>query len=203
MKMYSYEGKNLQEIKAEAFKKLNANEEELYVREEEIAGGFLKLKKYKLYVITKDDVVKYAKQYIIDIAKYMGINVTIEAKKREKYIELNLFSENSSILIGKNGRTIEAMQMLIKTSIYNTTGFRVNVIIDVEDYKEKNNKHLEYTVTKIAKEVRNTGVEAKLDPMNSYERRIVHNAVNKIKGVMTESVGEEPNRCVVIKKKDE
>ena len=133
----------------------------------------------------------------------MGINVNIEAKKRDHFIQLNLFSENSSILIGKGGKTIDAMQTLIKNSILNTTGFKVNIMIDVEDYKEKINKHLEYDVKKIAREVRQTGIDAKLDPMNSYERRIVHNAVNEIKGVSTISEGEEPNRYVVIRKNEE
>jgi len=203
MKLYEYEGKNLEELKEKALTELNANEDELYIRETEQAGGFLKAKKYKLTIATKDDVVKYIKDYIVDIAKYMGISVNIEAKKREKYIQINLFSESSSILIGKNGRTLEAMQLLIKNSILNQTGFKINVILDVEDYKEKNNRHLEFSVKKIAREVRRTGVDAKLDPMNSYERRIVHNAVSQVKGVTTHSEGEEPNRYVIIKKEDE
>ncbi len=203
MKIYEYEGKNLIELKEKAFTELNANEEELYVREIEEAGGFLKSKKYKLEIVTKDDVLKYIKNYIVDIVKYMGITVNIEAKKREKYVQINLFSENSSILIGKNGRTLEALQILIKSSLLNQTGFRINVIIDVEDYKEKINKNLEYNAKKIAYEVRKTGVDAKLDPMNSYERRIVHNAISKIKGVSTKSEGEEPNRYVVIRKEEE
>lgn len=203
MELYEFEGKSIEEVKEKALSELNASEEELYIRESEIAGGFLKSKKYKLEIITKDDTVKFAKNFIVEIAKQMGININIEAKKREKYIQLNLFSENSSILIGKNGRTIEAMQLLIKSAILNQTGFKVNVIIDVEDYKEKINQHLEFNVKKIAREVKKTGVEAKLDPMNSYERRIVHNAVNSIKGVTTVSEGEEPNRYVVIKKEVE
>lgn len=202
MKLYEYEGKNLEELKEKALTELNANEDELYIRESEEAGGLFKSKKYKLTIATKDDVVKYVKDYIVDIAKYMGINVNIEAKKREKYIQINLFSESSSILIGKNGRTLEAMQLLIKNSILNQTGFKINVILDVEDYKEKNNRHLEFNVKKIAKEVRRTGVDAKLDPMNSYERRIVHNAVGQIKGVTSHSEGEEPNRYVVITKEE-
>ena len=133
----------------------------------------------------------------------MGINVNIEVKKRETHIQANIFSENSSILIGKNGKNLDALQLLLKNSILNKTGFRINVILDVEDYKEKNNRHLEYNVKKIAREVRKTGVDAKLDPMNSYERRIVHNAVSTIKGVTSKSEGEEPNRCVVIKKEEE
>ena len=202
MKLYEYEGKNLEELKEKALTELNANEDELYIRESEEAGGLFKSKKYKLTIATKDDVVKYVKDYIVDIAKYMGINVNIEAKKREKYIQINLFSESSSILIGKNGRTLEAMQLLIKNSILNQTGFKINVILDVEDYKEKNNRHLEYDVKKIAREVRKTGIDAKLDPMNSYERRIVHNAVGQIKGVTSHSEGEEPNRYVVITKEE-
>jgi len=203
MEIHKYEGKNLVELKEKALTELNASVDELYIRESEEAGGFLKSKKYKLEIVTKDDVVKYVKDFIVDVVKYMGVSVNIEAKRREKYIQINLFSENSSILIGKNGRTLEAMQTLIKNSLLNKTGFRINVIIDVEDYKEKINKNLEYNVKKIAYEVRKTGVEAKLDPMNSYERRIVHNAIGKIKGVTTKSEGEEPNRCVVIRKEDE
>ena len=198
MEILVYEGKNLNELKEKAFSELNASENELYIRETEEVKGLLKTKKYKLEILTKDDVVKYIKNYIIDVAKNMGITVNIEAKKRENYIQINLFSENSSILIGKNGRTMEALQYLIKNSIFNKTGFKINVILDVEDYKEKINKHLEYNVKKIAREVRKTGVDAKLDPMNSYERRIVHNAVNEISGVVTKSEGEEPNRYIVI-----
>lgn len=203
MEILVYEGKNLNELKEKAFSELNASENELYIRETEEVKGLLKTKKYKLEILTKDDVVKYIKNYIIDVAKNMGITVNIEAKKRENYIQINLFSENSSILIGKNGRTMEALQYLIKNSIYNKTGFKINVILDVEDYKEKINRHLEYNVKKIAREVRKNGVDAKLDPMNSYERRIVHNAVNEIKGVSTISEGVEPNRYVVIKKDEQ
>ena len=203
MEIHVYESKNLVELKEKALTELNASEDELYIRECEEAGGFLKAKKYKLEIVTKNDVVKYVKDFIVDVVKYMGVSVNIEAKRREKYIQINLFSENSSILIGKNGRTLEAMQTLIKNSLLNKTGFRINVIIDVEDYKEKINKNLEYNVKKIAYEVRKTGIEAKLDPMNSYERRIVHNAIGKIKGVTTKSEGEEPNRCVVIRKEEE
>ena len=84
MKLYEYEGKNLEELKEKALTELNANEDELYIRESEEAGGLFKAKKYKLTIATKDDVVKYVKDYIVDIAKYMGISVKIEAKKREE-----------------------------------------------------------------------------------------------------------------------
>lgn len=200
MKIYEYEGKTLEEAKEKAFAELNAGEDELFIRETEEAKGFLKAKKIKLEIITKDDVIKFSKEYIIEIAKAMKATVNIEAKKREHFIQINMFSDNSSILIGRGGKTLESIQTMIKSSIFNTTGFRTNVVVDVEDYKEKVNQHLEYDAKNIAKEVRRTGIEAKLDPMNSYERRIVHSAVGEIQGVITISEGEEPNRYVVIKK---
>ena len=75
-------------------------------------------------------------------------------------------------------------------------------LIDVSDYKEKNDRRIERLAKKLAREVRETKVEVKMDSMNSYQRRLVHNILNNNKYVYTESVGEEPNRCVVIKPRD-
>jgi spoIIIJ-associated protein len=203
MKIHEYTAKTIEEAKEKALEELNVKEIDIYTKEEEEAGGLFKGKKAKLQVITKDDVISYCKEFITDVTKLMGINVNMEAKKRDTYIKINMFSDNNPILIGKMGKTIEALQILIKSSIQNTTGFHVSVILDVEDYKEKQQKNLEYNVKKIAYEVKRTGVEAKLDPMNSFERRIVHNVCNELGGVYTESTGEEPNRFVTIKKGEE
>lgn len=203
MKVNEYVAKTLEEAKEKAMNDLNMNEEEMYIKEEEEAGGFLKGKKAKVLVLTKDEVVKYCREFISKVSKLMGIEVNMEAKKRENYIKINLFSNNNPILIGKMGRTMESLQTLIRSSIQNTTGFKINVILDVEDYKEKQEKNLEYTARRIAIEVKRTGIEAKLDPMNSYERRIVHNICNEVGGVTTDSSGEEPNRFITIRKKED
>ena len=79
----------------------------------------------------------------------------------------------------------------------------LKVNLDASNYKAKKNKNLEYEVKKIAKDVLKTKIDAKLDPMTSFERRIVHNVVNNFENLMTESVGETPNRCVVIKYKED
>jgi len=199
MKIYEYEGKTLEEAKEKAFAELNASEDELFIRETEEAKGFLKAKKIKLEIITKDDVIKFSKEYIIEIAKAMKATVNIEAKKREHFIQINMFSDNSSILIGRGGKTLEPIQTMIKSSIFNTTGFRTNVVVDVEDYKEKQLQRIEYLARKSANEVKATGNETKLDAMNSYERRIVHEEVSKVEGITTVSEGEEPNRYIIIK----
>ena len=102
----------------------------------------------------------------------------------------------------KNGKTISALQNVIKQIIYTRTSHNLHIILDVENYKENRSKNIEYLAKKLAREVAQTKVEVKMDCMNSYERRIVHSTLAENKYVYTESIGEEPNRCVVIKPKD-
>ena len=202
MKLFKYEGKNLDELKNKAFSDLNASENELFLKIDEEFVGILKKKKYILYVLIKEDVVKYIKNYIYDITKYMGINVNAEIKLRDNMILINLFSEDCSVLIGKNGKTLESLQTLIKNTILVKTGIKINIFLDIENYKEHSNIKLESHIKKIAKEVKMSGIEVKLDPMNSFKRRIVHNAVSSVDGVSSKSEGEEPNRYVIIRKID-
>ena len=117
-------------------------------------------------------------------------------------IEVLISSDDMGKVIGKNGKTISALQNVIKQIIYTRTTHNLHIILDVENYKENRSKNIEYLAKKIAREVAQTKVEVKMDCMNSYERRIVHSTLAENKYVYTESIGEEPNRCVVIKPKD-
>ena len=133
----------------------------------------------------------------------MGINVEFETQKRENYIKVNMVSDNSAILIGKNGRTMRSLQDLLRQSIQSKVGVRVNVILDSNDYKEKQQRNIEKLAVKLAKDVVKTKIEVKMDKMNSYERRLVHNRLSNFKGVTTISEGEEPERYVIIKPVEE
>ena len=200
LKSKIFEGKNKEETLNKALTELNASENEVYYDiKEETSGGLFKSKKYAINVSLKEDIVEYIKSYLKEITSLMGINVEFETQKREKYIKVNMISDNSSILIGKNGRTMSALQDLLRQSIQSKLGARVNVILDANEYKQKQEKNIERLAIKLAKEVVKSGVEVKMDRMNSYERRLVHNKLTNFKGVVTESTGEEPNRCVVIK----
>ena len=110
-----------------------------------------------------------------------------------------MFSDNNAILIGKNGRTMSSMQQLLRQTIKNKLNIKINIILDVEEYKIKQQKNIERLAVKLAKDVIRTNIEVKMDSMNSYERRLVHSRLADFDGVKTESTGEEPNRCVVIK----
>ena len=199
--LYSYEAQNKEEAINKALNDLNTTRENLLIQSIEEIKGIVK-KKVTIKVLKFDEVVKFIKDTLYDIAKYIGIDINLEVRKREDQITIKMFSDNNNILIGKGGRTLMALQTYIKQLLYNTTQEKISFVLDVENYKEKRIKGLEYLAKKIAKEVANTKVDVTLDSMNSYERRIVHEALSKDRYVYTESIGEEPNRCVVIKYKE-
>ena len=201
MKSYMYEGKNKEEAINKAVNELNTVRENLIVEVLEETKGIVK-KKVVVKVIKQDEVVDFIKDILNEITKLMGVNINLEVRKRDESISIKIFSNNNAILIGKNGRTISALQSLIKQMVYNVLEEKISIILDVENYKEKRIKSLEYLARNTAKEVSKTKIEAKLDSMNSYERRIIHEALSNNRYVYTESTGEEPNRCVVIKPKE-
>ena len=200
MKIYTYEGKNLEELTLQALKELNVKEDEMLTDVKEETVGLLRKKKYTLNVILKSDVLEYAKKLLKDIVDGMGIkDVIIESQRKENFIKLTLHSSDNSILIGRNGRTLSSLQNLIRSSVSNQTGIFVNIILDVENYKIKQEHNIERLAKRLAKEVLRTKEPIAMDSMNSYERRLVHNALANFKGITSDSEGEEPNRRIVIK----
>lgn len=202
MKKYIYEGKTKEEAIEKALGELNVAEQNLIVTVLEEKNTLLK-KNVKIEVINYNDLIDFIKENIIEITKMMGITVNLEIRRREENITIKLFSDHNAVLIGKNGSTIEALQTIIRQIVHNETNEFIGIILDVENYKDKRIKNLEFLAKKVAKEVKETKVETKLDSMNSYERRIIHSALTNNKYVYTESVGEEPNRCVVVKPKED
>ena len=132
----------------------------------------------------------------------MGLEVTFESKIRDRQIQIKMYSNDNPLLIGKGGKNLAALQTIVRQAA--KTKFMVSpyISLDVENYKDKQIMYLEKTAKRIAKEVSQTKIPVEMDNMNSYERLVVHNAVAKFDGVYTESVGEEPNRHVVIKPKE-
>ena len=114
----------------------------------------------------------------------------------------NVIVEKAPVLIGRNGKTIESLQIITNDYLKQELGFPYRIYIDICDYKKQKEVKFIRLAKQIAKDVARTGCEIKLDPMNSYERRIIHNALANNKEVRTESFGEEPNRYVVIKPRD-
>ena len=204
MEKLKFSGKTKEEAIQAAKEELQEVEENLFIKEiGESKGGLFKSKKVEIEVIEKREVVKHIKEYLIKTLKNMGFNVNIEVKNKEEVPKYIIFSDNDALLIGKNGKNLKALSILVSQHLNNELGKNYKFVLDINEYKEKREKSLERLAKRIAREVRTTKVEAKLDSMNSYERRIIHNALTNFKGVYTESEGEEPNRCVVIKPKED
>lgn len=202
MNTYKFEGKTEEQVILDALKELNVKEDEMIKNISVEEKGLLKKKKYLLEVVLKSDIVNYSKDYLKNVINLMGIDVNIESLRKDNQIKLILHSENNNLLIGKNGKTLKALQNILKASILNETNMNVNINVDVENYKENRQKSIEKLAKKLAKEVLKTNEEIKMTSMNSYERRLVHEVLKDFKGIKTESEGEEPNRSVVIKKID-
>ncbi len=129
----------------------------------------------------------------------METKINCEIKEKEEGFSVILVSENNGILIGKDGRTLSAIQTLLRQSLKKYGNFNIKINIDIANYKAKRERNIVFEVKKIAKEVMNTKIDAKLDPMNSYERRVVHTILADYPNLTTESEGIAPNRYVVIK----
>ena len=201
MQKYIFDGKTKSEVIEKAIKELNTEEKNLIINVLEEKNTLLK-KNVKIEVMTYNDIIDYLKELMTELTKEMGLTVNLEVRRREDNITIKIFSDHNALLIGKNGTTIEALQTIVRQIIYNETNNYIGVVLDVENYKDKKVKNIEYLAKKVAREVAKTKVEATLDSMNSYERRIVHSILSEDKYVYTESTGEEPNRCVVIKPKE-
>ena len=204
MEKHKYSGKTKEEAIQAAKEELQEVEENLFIKElGESKGGLFKSKKVEIEVIEKREVVKHIKEYLIQILKLMGFTANIEVKNKEEVPKYIIFSDNDALLIGKNGKNLKALSTVLNQHLNTELGRTYKFVLDVNEYKEKREKSLERLAKRIAREVRTTKVEAKLDSMNSYERRIIHNILTNFKGVYTESEGEEPNRYVVIKPKED
>ena len=204
MEKHKFTGKTREEAIQQAVENLQELEENLIILDgEEQKGGLFKSKKVEIIAIEKREVTKYIKEFLIELLKKLGFKANVEVKTKEGTPNYTIYSDNDSLLIGKNGKNLNALSLIVKENLQKEIKENYRFIIDVSDYKEKNDQRLVRLAKRIAREVKFSKIAAKLDPMNSYERRIIHNTLTNNKYVITESEGEEPNRAVVIKPREE
>lgn len=195
-----YEGKNREDLINKITEELNCNENELVILEQFTEGKIFKSQKYNLSVITKAEIKKQLKNFFNELSKLMNVTIESEINITEDNIyNINLVTSNNSILIGKEGKTLDAIQCLLRQIFQNDLQNKIKINVDISNYKYEQTKKLEKNIKNIAKEVLKTKVDTSLDPMNSYNRRIVHTIVSEFPDLETESVGEGKERHVVIK----
>lgn len=202
MEKYKFQAKSEEGLLEKAIEELNVKEDEILTKIYEEKAGLFGGKKYTLEVVKLSDISVLGKELLNELLLSLNVNANIETKIRDGIIKYEIFSKNNSVLIGKKGHILNSIQIYLRQAIYTALDIYVNVTVDVEGYREKQDFFLEKKVKKIAREVTLSKIDVKLDPMNAYDRKVVHSALQGFKYIDTESEGEEPNRCVVIKYKE-
>jgi spoIIIJ-associated protein len=142
--------------------------------------------------------------FVDELLARMDIDAAAEPVVHGDHMYVDIVGEDEddmALLIGRHGQTLEAIQELTRLAVGQRLDERVRVIVDVEDYRKRREDRLIQKATEIAKRVVRSGREEELEPMNPYERKLVHDAVSAVPGVESASRGEEPNRFVVVRKR--
>ena len=196
--MKTFTAKTIEEAIAEACAELNVSEKTLSYEVKEEKKGLFK-KSATINVFDKDDVAEYAVEYIKKSLYALGVQVSAESVIEEDIIKITIDSDHNPILIGRNGKTLQALNELTKLAVSNKFRHRHRILLDVGGYKEDKYSHIAYIAKKNAKEVLRSKVDVQLSPMTPDERRVVHNTLNGWEHIKTESTGEGNDRAVVIK----
>ncbi len=145
-----------------------------------------------------------ADEFLKDVFKAMDMNVeiTVNENKEEKTMDIELSGDDMGVLIGKRGQTLDSLQYLVSLVVNKYSEEYIRVKIDTENYRERRKETLENLARNIAYKVKRTRKTVSLEPMNPYERRVIHSALQNDRYVTTHSEGEEPYRRVVVTLKD-
>ena len=151
------------------------------------------------------DVEAVSKKFLTDVFAAMNLNVEINTKYNDslKNLDVDLSGDEMGVLIGKRGQTLDSLQYLISLVVNKGTGEYIRVKVDTENYRQRRKETLENLAKNISYKVKRTRRPVSLEPMNPYERRIIHSALQNDKYVTTHSEGEEPFRRVVVTPKRE
>lgn len=154
--------------------------------------------------LKKDDYEVLAKKFLRDVLNNMNIKCEIHVENTKDELNVNLIGNDMGILIGRRGETLDSLQYLLSLVInkeHKDEKYK-RVVIDTENYRKKREETLIRLANKLASRVRKTGKEIILEPMNPYERRVIHSALQGNRYISTRSEGEEPYRKVVIEPKN-
>jgi spoIIIJ-associated protein len=203
MKIIEMTGRTVDDAVKNALDELKVSKEKVDVEVlDEGNKGLFKLigaRPARVKVKVKRDYVFEAKAFLRDILNCMGIKAEIRVREEDNIIKISLTGPDMGILIGYRGETLDSLQYL--TSLVVNKGHDMEykrVVLDTENYRLKREETLNRLARRIAEKVRKTGKYVKLEPMNPYERRVIHSALQNEWDVETYSEGEEPYRRVVV-----
>jgi len=205
MKSCEVIAKTADEAIEQALEKLNASIDEVDIEifEESAKGvlGFFKAKEVRVVVTVKavDRAIdELAVNFINTILKTMKMEATVTAELKENAMHVEIEGKDMAVLIGRRGQTLDALQYLVSLVVNKNQENYTRVVLDTENYRQKREESLIKLANKLAFKAKKYRRDVILEPMNPYERRIIHSALQDQKNISTRSEGEEPNRKVII-----
>ena len=207
MDMIEVSAKTVSDAITEACQKLGVTSDKLdYQVVEEGSSGFLGIGAKPAVIkaaVKKSSVEEVARVFLNDVFQAMNMEVAIDIKYNEEeknmdILEIDFAGEDMGILIGKRGQTLDSLQYLVSLVVNKESEEYIHVKVDTENYRQRRKETLENLAKNIAYKVKRTKRSVSLEPMNPYERRIIHSALQNDKYVTTHSEGEEPFRRVVV-----
>lgn len=200
-------GKTVQEAVNLALEELQADIDnvDIEVIDEGTKGIFGRLggKSAKVKITMKRSLAEDAKRFLRIILTKMNIEVSVEGEENEDAVNIRINGRDSGIIIGRRGETLDALQYLTSLVVNKGKDDYKRVTVDIEDYRQRREETLINLASRIADRVVRYRKNVALEPMNPYERRIIHSSLQGNRLIETYSVGEEPNRKVVITLKGE
>jgi spoIIIJ-associated protein len=201
MKVLEFSGKNVEEALANALKELDVPREsvDFEVVEEGSKGllGLFGAKPAMIRVTVKKTAIDEAKRFLGGVLDAMEIVADIEVKEEAEILKINLSGPKMGLIIGYRGETLDSLQYLTSLVVNKGNEYK-RVILDTEGYRMKREETLKRLADKTAYKVRKYGRSMKLEPMNPYERRIIHSSLQGVDKIKTYSIGDEPFRRVVV-----
>ena len=145
------------------------------------------------------EVAEVAEDFVRGLLESMGLEAEVKSSVEGESAFIDVAGESLGVLIGRRGQTLDALQELARTAVQRRLRSRVRLLVDVEGYRARRRTSLAEYAKQIAERAKQRGTEIELEPMNSFERKIVHDAVAEVEGATSFSEGEEPARKVVVR----
>jgi spoIIIJ-associated protein len=194
--------KTVEEALRLALIELDAKEEEVIVEildePKKALLGLIGGKEAKIKITLKEDCDRRAKQFLEDVFDKMNIIGKIQTRMNGKDLYVNVEGADMAVLIGRRGQTLDSLQYLVSLVVNKDRDDYIRVVLDTENYRDKRKETLEKLANRLAYKARKMRKDIILEPMNPYERRIIHSALQGNPHVSTRSEGEEPFRKVII-----
>jgi spoIIIJ-associated protein len=203
VKQVTATGQTVEEAVAQALAQLNTTKDRTEVSiidegKKGIFGIFGSRPAIVKVTVKKEDPIEEAKKFLFQVSEQMGSPIEIEVKKDGKHVQFYLKGEKIALLIGKRGQTLNSLQYLTQLVINRHAEQYLTVILDAEDYRNRRNETLVHLAHRLAQKALKSGKEVSLEPMPSYERKVIHTALVDNKKIKTYSDGSEPHRYIVI-----